>query len=38
MLIVAWLLNLIRYTIYKDHIRLDDYEVHDLMGLELYYN
>ncbi len=27
-----------RYNIYKDHIRLDDYEIHDGMGLELYYN
>ena len=26
------------YTIYKDHITLSDYEVHDGMGLELYYN
>ena len=26
------------YTIYKDHITLEDYEVHDGMGLELYYN
>ena len=26
------------YTIYKDHISLKDYEIHDLMGLELYYN
>ena len=26
------------YTIYKDHITLDDYEIHDGMGLELYYN
>ena len=25
------------YTIYKDHVRLDDYEIHDGMGLELYY-
>lgn len=25
------------YIIYKDHIRLDDYEIHDGMGLELYY-
>lgn len=25
------------YTVYKDHIRLDDYEVHDGMSLELYY-
>ena len=24
------------YTIYKDHITLDDYEIHDGMGLELY--
>uniref|UniRef100_A0A453HRM5 Ubiquitin-like domain-containing protein n=10 Tax=Triticeae TaxID=147389 RepID=A0A453HRM5_AEGTS len=26
------------YTIYKDHITLGDYEIHDGMGLELYYN
>jgi ubiquitin-like protein 5 len=26
------------YTIYKDHISLADYEVHDGMNLELYYN
>jgi len=26
------------YTIYKDHIRLGDYEIHDNMNLELYYN
>ena len=25
------------YTIYKDHIRLDDYEIHDGMSMELYY-
>ena len=25
------------YNIYKDHVRLDDYEIHDGMGLELYY-
>ena len=25
------------YTVYKDHVRLDDYEIHDGMGLELYY-
>jgi acetone carboxylase gamma subunit len=24
------------YTIYKDHITLADYEIHDGMGLELY--
>jgi ubiquitin-like protein 5 len=24
--------------IYKDHITLGDYEIHDGMGLELYYN
>jgi len=24
--------------VYKDHITLDDYEIHDGMGLELYYN
>lgn len=27
-----------RYTVYKDHITLEDYEIHDGMGLELYYN
>jgi len=26
------------YTIYKDHITLEDYEIHDGMNLELYYN
>ena len=26
------------YTIYKDHITLQDYEIHDGMGLELYYS
>lgn len=26
------------YTVFKDHITLEDYEVHDGMGLELYYN
>jgi len=26
------------YTIYKDHVTLADYEIHDGMGLELYYN
>ena len=26
------------YNVYKDHITLADYEVHDGMGLELYYN
>ena len=25
-----------RYTIYKDHITLSDYEIHDGMSLELY--
>jgi ubiquitin-like protein 5 len=25
------------YTVYKDHITLSDYEIHDGMGLELYY-
>ena len=25
-------------TIYKDHITLQDYEIHDGMNLELYYN
>ena len=29
--------HLLRYTVYKDHIRLVDYEIHDGMGLELYY-
>ncbi len=26
------------YTIYKDHITLQDYEIHDGMNVELYYN
>ncbi|PSR98897.1 Ubiquitin-like protein [Actinidia chinensis var. chinensis] len=26
------------YTVYKDHITLRDYEIHDGMGLDLYYN
>jgi hypothetical protein len=26
-----------RYSIFKDHITLEDYEIHDGMGLELYY-
>ncbi|KAK2963154.1 putative ubiquitin family protein [Blattamonas nauphoetae] len=26
------------YTTYKDHITLADYEIHDGMGLEMYYN
>ena len=26
------------YTIFKDHITLADYEIHDGMGLELFYN
>ena len=26
------------YTIYKDSITLEDYEIHDGMGLEMYYN
>ena len=26
------------HTIFKDHITLEDYEIHDGMGLELYYN
>nr|POF22816.1 ubiquitin-like protein 5 [Quercus suber] len=26
------------YNIYKNHITLKDYEIHDGMGLELYYN
>jgi len=25
------------YNVYKDHITLEDYEIHDGMGLELYY-
>jgi ubiquitin-like protein 5 len=25
------------YNIFKDHVRLDDYEIHDGMGIELYY-
>ena len=26
-----------RYTVYKDHITLDDYELKDGMNLEMYY-
>ncbi|XP_054572853.1 ubiquitin-like protein 5 isoform X1 [Eptesicus fuscus] len=26
-----------RYTIFKDHVSLGDYEIHDGMNLELYY-
>lgn len=26
------------YNVFKDHITLADYEIHDGMGLELYYN
>ncbi|KAF9345779.1 Ubiquitin-like 5 [Mortierella sp. NVP85] len=26
------------YTTYKDHITLEDYEIHDGMNLELYYS
>lgn len=26
------------HTVYKDHITLEDYEIHDGMGLELYYD
>jgi ubiquitin-like protein 5 len=26
------------YTVFKDHVTLQDYEIHDGMGLELYYN
>ena len=26
------------YTIFKDHVTLEDYEIHDGMGIELYYN
>ena len=26
------------YTVFKDHITLEDYEIHDGIGLELYYN
>jgi ubiquitin-like protein 5 len=25
------------YTVYKDHITLEDYEIHDGMSLEMYY-
>jgi ubiquitin-like protein 5 len=28
---------LLRYTVFKDHITLEDYEIHDGAGLELYY-
>ena len=27
-----------RYNTYKDHVTLEDYEIKDGMGLELYYN
>lgn len=27
-----------RYNVFKDHITLDDYEIHDGMNIELYYN
>ena len=40
-LVLTWTSSLLlrhRYTVYKDHITLEDYEVHDGMGLELYYN
>eukprot|EP00106_Octopus_bimaculoides_P009412 XP_014776854.1 PREDICTED: ubiquitin-like protein 5 [Octopus bimaculoides] len=30
-------LSSFRYTIFKDHITLNDYEIHDGMNLELYY-
>ena len=26
------------HNVFKDHITLDDYEIHDGMGIELYYN
>ena len=26
------------YTVYKDHITLEDYEIHDGMSLEMYYS
>jgi hypothetical protein len=26
----------VRYNVFKDHITLEDYEIHDGMGLELY--
>lgn len=26
------------YTVFKDHITLEDYEIHDSMNLEMYYN
>ncbi|XP_063787633.1 ubiquitin-like protein 5 isoform X1 [Pseudophryne corroboree] len=29
--------ELCRYTIFKDHVTLSDYEIHDGMNLELYY-
>lgn len=29
-------LGYFRYTIYKDHITLGDYEIHDGMSLEMY--
>lgn len=36
-LLLLFLLLACRYTIYKDHVALEDYEIHDGMGLELYY-
>ena len=26
------------YNVFKDHISLEDYEIHDGMGIEMYYN
>lgn len=26
------------YTVFKDHISLEDYEIHDGVGLDLYYS
>ena len=44
--VVIFVVNVVRwdkivlkkwYTIFKDHIQLQDYEIHDGMKLELYY-
>lgn len=33
---ISFLFIMHRYTIYKDHITLGDYEIHDGMSLEMY--
>lgn len=33
---VSFFLDFSRYTVYKDHITLGDYEIHDGMSLEMY--